>query len=191
MSWVNKRENHVRLLTHMRETSRTLMMVTLRTLMIVTSRSLMRVASRSLMRVAWTTSNGTESRIPRPGFSYCISRSNPTPSISVITLVIQEDLLLSLFCFVSQIIVAVGFWKWQEIFCESVKIFCEIIENWNFHRKLCNFRGRDYRTFAENFLAKSQDTRKPRIISRSDGDGLWCCCSSQNSTISFMSTFIE
>ena len=29
------------------------------------------------------------------------------------------------------------------------------------------FRGRDYRTFAENFLAKSQDTRKPRIISRS------------------------
>ena len=33
--------------------------------------------------------------------------------------------------------------------------------------KLDPFRGRDYRTFAENFLAKSQDTRKPRIISRS------------------------
>ena len=26
----------------------------------------------------------------------------------------------------------------------------------------------DYRIFAENFWAKSQDTRKPRIISRSD-----------------------
>ena len=62
---------------------------------------------------------------------------------------------------------AVRFWKWQEIFFESVKIFCEMIENWNFHRKSCNFRGRDYRTFAENFLAKSQDTRKSRIISRS------------------------
>ena len=60
---------------------------------------------------------------------------------------------LLLFCFVSQKIVVVHFWKWQEIFCESVKIFCEIIENWNFHRKSCNFRGRDYRTFTENFLA--------------------------------------
>ena len=36
-------------------------------------------------------------------------------------------------------------------------------------RKLWNFRGRNYRTFTENFIAKSQDTRKPRIISRSDG----------------------
>ena len=39
----------------------------------------------------------------------------------------------------------------------------ELEQKW----KSCNFRGRDYRTFAENFFDKSQDTRKPRIISRS------------------------
>ena len=33
--------------------------------------------------------------------------------------------------------------------------------------KTTPFRGRDYRTFAENLLAKSRDTRKLRIISRS------------------------
>ena len=50
-----------------------------------------------------------------------------------------------------------SFKKWQGIFCETVKIFCEIIENWKFHRKLCNFRGREYRTFTKNLLPESLD----------------------------------
>ena len=67
----------------------------------------------------------------------------------------------------------VRFWKWRGIFCETVKIFCSIIENWNFQRKLCNFRGCDYRTFAENLLAKSQNTRKPRSVCRTQFLN-WC-----------------
>ena len=80
--WVGwlKEKNHVKPRTIMRVTSRTLMRVASRTLMRVTSRTLMRVASRTLMRiasrtlmrVAWTTSNGTESRIPHFGrFQNC------------------------------------------------------------------------------------------------------------------------
>ena len=66
----------------MRVESRTLMRVTSRTLMRVAPRTLMRVALRTLMRVAWRTSNGTESRIPHPGyplflfcFLFCFSSS--------------------------------------------------------------------------------------------------------------------
>ena len=78
-----------------------------------------------------------------------------------------------LFCFVSQKFVVVRCWRWQGIFCETVKIFCEINENWNFHQKSCYFRGRDYCTFAENLLAKSQDTRMLVIVSRSDRATSW------------------
>ena len=68
--------------------------------------------------------------------------------------------------------VVVRFWEWKKVFCQIFKSFCEIMWNWNFHRKKANCYASNcnadrsscqWKNCSPYFLSKS---KYPRVLQK-------------------------